>query len=213
MNDSDRRRYEMLVRVKPIVLVFIVFQHFWTMSISLDAQTSGSIIALNANLRGTPSNQGIVMNTVSQGTEFEVVKEQSPWYLIQTAKFVGWVHGNGIRLTDAGEEFREMFFPPQTVKPVTTTKSVTEGGSSVFEKEYVGGSDSLLTFNNETDRVLTIDFGNVKYSVRAGGSQTVTVGPGRYEFSASVPRARPTGGVGEFQAGYVYRWRFFIVQR
>jgi hypothetical protein len=100
----------------------------------------------------------------------------------------------------------------QGPKPKTTAKPVSSG-ESPFQREYVGGKSSTLTILNQTDRLLTLNFGGVKYAVPASGTQLIEVDEGRYEFSASVPRARPTGGVEEFMKGYRYTWRFYIVRR
>lgn len=61
---------------------------------------SASVTAVNANLRGTPSNNGKVVQRVSNGTVLEVIQQKGAWYLVQSAEYVGWIHGNTIRLND-----------------------------------------------------------------------------------------------------------------
>lgn len=73
---------------------------FLLAGLSTLAQDTVTVISIKANVRGTPTAKGIVVTTVDRGESFELIKEKSPWYLIQTPKFVGWIHGNSIRVGD-----------------------------------------------------------------------------------------------------------------
>lgn len=174
------------------------------------AQETITVTAIKANLRGTPSTSGIVVTTVNNGESFELIKEKAPWYLVQTPKYVGWIHGNSISLDNDFDKIAERY--PEPARPKTTLKPVT-GGDSLFESEYIGGDETSVLVVNQTDRLLTLNFGGVKYTVAAGKEYQIEIDGGRYEFSASVPRAYPTSGVEEFKTGYRYSWRFFIVKR
>lgn len=77
----------------------------------------------------------------------------------------------------------------------------------------MGGSETKISIINGTDRVLTLTFGGIRYVLEAGDRREIEVDGGRYEYSASVPRARPKSGVTEFGSGYRYTWRFYIVRR
>lgn len=101
---------------------------------------------------------------------------------------------------------------PPASGPKTTAKPITSEDSP-FQREYVGGETTTILIKNETDRVLTLIFGGVKYSLASGSQREIEVGGGRYEYSASVPRAYPKSGVKEFGKGYRFSWRFFIVRR
>jgi hypothetical protein len=101
---------------------------------------------------------------------------------------------------------------PAALKPRTTTKPLS-ADESPFKSEYVGGESTLIRVQNGTDRLLTLIFGGVKYTLAAGIEREIEVHGGRYEFSASVPRAYPIGGVKEFGKGYRYSWRFYLVRR
>lgn len=96
--------------------------------------------------------------------------------------------------------------------PRTTTKPVTSVDSP-FTPEYVGGDKTVIRVKNDTDRLLTLVFGGIKYTVVAGGERDIDVEGGRYEYSASVPNATPKSGVADFAKGYRWSWRFFIVVR
>lgn len=102
--------------------------------------------------------------------------------------------------------------PQDSPVPKTTTKPVTSVDSP-FVPEYVGGEKTVIRVKNDTDRLLTLVFGGVKYTVVAGGQRDIDIEGGRYEYSASVPNARAKVGVAEFAKGYRWSWRFFIVVR
>lgn len=176
------------------------------------AQESGVVTATKANLRGTPSTTGVVVTTLNYGDTFELVKDKAPWYLVQTPTYVGWIHGSvfsfGTEPTPPPAASDVTYEP---VAPKTTTKDVS--GTSYFETEYVGGSQPSISVTNSTDRMLTFVFGGVKYTVAAGGSREIEVNEGRYEYTASVPGARPTGGVENFKRGVRYIKRFYITRR
>lgn len=62
---------------------------------------SATVIAENAKLRGTPSERGKVVSVLEQDTSVEVIKQRSAWFLVQSTDYVGWLHGNTIRLTSS----------------------------------------------------------------------------------------------------------------
>lgn len=99
-----------------------------------------------------------------------------------------------------------------TEQPQKTTKPVTSG-TPVFEKEYLGGDSVSIVVKNDTDRILTLSFGGVRYILQPQMSKEIVAEGGRYEFAATAPSARPKTGVEEFAKGYRYTWRFFIVRR
>ncbi|MBX3266437.1 MAG: SH3 domain-containing protein [Acidobacteria bacterium] len=59
---------------------------------------SAKVISENANLRGTPAASGKVVDTLPRATSVQVIKQAGSWFLVQAAEYVGWVHGNTIRL-------------------------------------------------------------------------------------------------------------------
>lgn len=192
-----------MIRLFTFAFVFTMF------SLVTYSQQFGTVSAVKINLRGTPETAGVVMTTVNKGVAFEVIKDAAPWYLIQTATHVGWVHGNGIELyvpTSPRTDYEQL----RPTTPQKTTKSVTST-ESLFEKEYVGGSAVSLRIDNATDRLLTFVFGGVKYTISSGDSTVVVFETGRFEYSVSAPGVRGMSGVEEFSGGYDYSWRFTIV--
>ncbi len=64
-------------------LLFIT-SFIFAFSLSVFAQ-SATVIGDKANLRGTPNEQGKVVDTVSRNTSIEVIKQSGVWFLVQTA--------------------------------------------------------------------------------------------------------------------------------
>jgi len=182
-----------------IVLVLIF-------GLSVFAQESATVISIKANLRGTPSINGIVVTTADQGETFELVKDKSPWYLVQTPKYVGWIHGSAIRLNDSSESNYDNSRPRPTTAPVTGTEA-----DSPFRSEYVGGDTTTIYVSNSANRTLTLTFGGVKYVIGNGEKRTIEADGGNYEFLATARGVRSKSGVRTFRKGYSYTWDFFIV--
>lgn len=194
--------------IKKILLIVIALAMFAT---SVVPQDSGTV-NLRGPLRGTPNSTGIVMAFLESGETFEVVSQKGPWYLLQTGKYVGWMHGNFIRIETANSN--PIDFTPYETKPRPTSKPVTgTAADSPFQEEYVGGTNSEIYVSNSSNRTMNLDFGGVRYVLKSGEKKTITVGGGNYEFTASAPGVRSTSGVREFRKGYSYTWDFFIVTR
>lgn len=58
------------------------------------------VTAQNANLRGSPSATGKILDVVVKGQIFRLVEKRGEWALIETNKYVGWVPTKSI--TDSG---------------------------------------------------------------------------------------------------------------
>ncbi len=61
------------------------------------------VIGENAYLRGSAVETGAVVDTLSPGTKVAIIRQQGPWFLVQASPFVGWMHGNSLRLTRASK--------------------------------------------------------------------------------------------------------------
>jgi len=201
---------EELIQMKCKILTFLMLIF---LSLPLFAQESGVVISIQANLRGTPSNAGVIVTKLVKDETFQIYKVESPWYLIQSPKYVGWIHGNAIRITDEDESSPDPVITDSRndKRPKTTTKPLS-AGETPFQREYVGGTETVIRAVNDTDRILTLKFGGVTYTVPADKEVEIETGGGRYEYYASVPRATPTSGVKEFTSGYRWTWRFYIVR-
>jgi hypothetical protein len=179
-------------------------------------QETVTVIAIQANLRGTPDAKGISITNVIKGEQFELIKQADAWFLVQTPKYVGWLHGNTIELDQPKRSDYE--YPrvkptdPEIRIPRTTSKPTTE--TDAFEKKYVGGDvRPSITVINDANRKINLTFGGVRYIIDIASTLQLTVDGGNYEFSASAPGVRSISGVKAFDRGYSYSWSFYIVTR
>ena len=78
-------------------LSFLIILLFGIASLAAYSQTA-SVVSENANLRGTPTNDGKVVETLPKDSQIEVIKQKGAWFLVQSSDYVGWIHGNTIRL-------------------------------------------------------------------------------------------------------------------
>ena len=102
------------------------------------------VISEQANLRGTPTERGRVIDTVSQNDQVEIVKQAGAWFLVQTPDLVGWLHGNTIRLTSARNSSQGFYSTPAPVKSVaqpayTTPRTRTNADSRQYYRGPRGG--------------------------------------------------------------------------
>lgn len=52
-----------------------------------------TVLAINANVRGTPAPTGKVVETLPQDSRVEIIKQNGEWYLVQTHDYAGWMFG------------------------------------------------------------------------------------------------------------------------
>ncbi len=69
---------------------FLIISLFIFSSVNC-AQTTATIISENANLRGTPTEMSKVVDTISQYTSLEIIRQRGAWFLVQTTDYVGWI--------------------------------------------------------------------------------------------------------------------------
>jgi hypothetical protein len=68
-----------------------------------------------------------------------------------------------------------------------------------------------LEVKNDSNKELTLKIGETRYVFYSQETKTIQITPGKYSFYASAPSVIPDFGEENFQAGYVYTWRFYIV--
>ena len=71
---------------------------FFVSVLSVWGQSSATVIATKANLRGTPSVRGKIVTTVKKDDTVDVISKRGAWYLVQTIDSVGWITGNSISI-------------------------------------------------------------------------------------------------------------------
>ena len=78
------------------LIAFVLVLH----SFVIAQKQSVVITSVKANLRGTPDIHGIIVTTADMGDTFAVIKQEGSWFLVQNAKYVGWVHGSTVKVVD-----------------------------------------------------------------------------------------------------------------
>jgi uncharacterized protein YgiM (DUF1202 family) len=82
------------------------------------------VIGDDAYLRGSPTETGAIVDTLLPGTKVAIIRQQGPWFLIQASPFVGWIHGNSLRLKRAAKSA-----PASRVSPAETALSPATSAS------------------------------------------------------------------------------------
>lgn len=119
--------------MKSIKLMFLAL----LFGVSVNSQTA-SVIVENANLRGTPIEQGKVIETLPNGKTGSVLMQKGAWFLLQTEDYVGWIHGNTIKIDDTKLVMDSSRSPtPKTLK--TTLRKSTSSDSRTYIRGSRGG--------------------------------------------------------------------------
>ena len=74
----------------PIILILFA-------TAAVYAQTA-LVVADRADLRGSRSNAGKIVETLRRDFKVEIIKEEPGWLLVQTTDFVGWLASNSVRV-------------------------------------------------------------------------------------------------------------------
>lgn len=98
-------------------------------------------------------------------------------------------------------------------KPTSTVTPPKQNNQPVFERRYVGGNKPpQIVVTNDADVTLTLNFGSSKYTIPVGQTQTInTTDGGIFSFVASAPGVESLSREKNFERGYIYTWRFYIV--
>ncbi len=122
-------------------------------AISSSAQTA-RVISENANLRGTPKTSGKIVDTLPEFTNLEIIKQKGVWFLVQASEYVGWIHGNTIRLTETSTKIdRLSVFPSpsrRTRKPSRTRKRKRSRANRSYIRGPRGGCYYINRNGNKT---------------------------------------------------------------
>jgi hypothetical protein len=143
---------------------------------SIHAQTrTVTVISEKANLRGTPSASGAVVEQVAKDEVFELIKSNGAWYLVQTPRFVGWINGNTIKLNfdiqasepavskevptrvDSESASRPSVIEPTTPASITTTQTVTADNPTDPQRIYITGERGGCYYINSNGNKTYVD--------------------------------------------------------
>lgn len=119
--------------MKILKLLFLTILLLIIFNLSSYSQTA-TVISENTNLRGTPTSKGKIIHILPKDSKVEVIKQKGAWFLIQHSDFVGWVHGNTIKL-DEKLSSESVFLPGEYV--IQIPKNKESNSSSGKEKVKV----------------------------------------------------------------------------
>lgn len=107
------------------------------------------VITENANLRKAANSNGEIVQTISEGTNIEIVKQQGAWFLVKADGQTGWMHGNTIRFVDVEN---------LTTNNLTTDDTYTNSydSSSYYSSPYSGYSDSSSSTYNYRPKTVRV---------------------------------------------------------
>jgi hypothetical protein len=109
------------------------------------------VIAEGSSLRKTPSQNGEVIDLLSEDANLEVLKQRGAWFLVRTDDGLeGWMHGNTIRYADSTQSGNWTASQDLKVEPETDTRYVLP------EEEYVPAQPSK-TVARETRRAEALE--------------------------------------------------------
>ena len=123
----------------------LIFCSIVTLILAIAAFSQTAVVITdNANLRGTPTELGKVVETLPQDTVVEVIQQKGAWFLIQSTDYVGWMHGNTIRLSSTS-------VIPKTVRTTTVSSTKTRQSSDrVYTRGPRGGCYYINSNGNKT---------------------------------------------------------------
>lgn len=195
-----------------------------------------SVIVLNkldftAYLNNTLSSKGIDAKTKKDLVDTFAVKESirqhflysdSAYNLSELCKsIVAKIDTDNFEFIRKLDRIAEEVLNNKTNLPSTQSKKTTQptdtqpkqDNQPVFERRYVGGNKPpQIIVTNDADEVLTLNFGGSKYTIPVGQTQTInTTDGGVFSFVASAPGIESLSGQKNFERGYIYTWRFYVI--
>lgn len=152
------------------------------------------VTATRANLREDADVNSSAIIEIPKG-DLVVLLDRSPvasWYNVIHVKSnqEGWIHSSTI-----------LTYYTKNRKP-----SLTISGRSTGSYK-----NPTLEVKNDSDKTMTLKLGETRYVFSPQESKTIPLTSGRYSFHASAPNVIPDFGEQNFELGYIYTWRFYIV--
>lgn len=112
------------------------------------------VISENANLRGTPTESGKVVEVLSVDSNLKIIVQKGVWFLVQSTDYAGWIHGNTIKLLKKpsiidGFDIEE-FESRRPVSKPKTTPTRTRAASRSYIRGARGGCYYINGNGNKT---------------------------------------------------------------
>lgn len=115
---------------------------------------SATVISQNANLRGTPSSNGKVVEKLSQGTVVDVIQQRGAWFLVQSTDYAGWMHGNALKIANSFLTLEPQQIP-QVEQPAR--QAPTETKSTPAQPAYTRGPRGGCYYISSSGRKVYVD--------------------------------------------------------
>lgn len=146
------------------------------------------------NLREQPDPSSAIIKTLKYGSLLVLIsrEDNNSWYNVidvESGK-EGWIIS---KLVDVRYT--------QNRQPVAQLER--QRGNSTKQPE--------VTITNDSNVTLYLNFGGSRYTIASNDSTSFTISPGQYKFYATSPGILPDFGEENFEMGYKYTWRFYIV--
>lgn len=119
---------------------------------------------------------------------------------------------------DAGQPFRKVLYIDGNVYGYVSNSYLTnlkkidpDDSGSLTAVEKTINSTASITITNNTEKTVTITIGKSSYKFKPQETKTInSLKPGKYKNTASSPGVIPYVGYDRLEAGYVYKWQFYI---
>jgi hypothetical protein len=121
-----------------------------------DQPRTARVVAVNASLRQTPSDTGLVESEVPEGMVVKILDEKLPWYVVRVGDRVGWMHeatllfGNNVTTTTSERE-------PVRVSTPAETYPVSPPTRSTQERAYIRGPRGGCYYISGSGRKVYVD--------------------------------------------------------
>ena len=103
---------------------------------------SAVVTGQDAFLRGTPVENGAVVDTLAVNSRVHIIKQTGDWYLVQSFPFVGWIHGSLLRVENDNEAVKasmEVGADQSADRTESQTKKAPIAGEKIYKKGPRGG--------------------------------------------------------------------------
>ena len=156
------------------------------------------VVGGSASLRGTASEDGMQTDVLKLNTALDVYGKTGGWYLVQTAKYVGWLRSESVK----------------EVRPIATSLAASPANGTIFSVENTDARrNPRVNIRNNANRTLQLTFGGIKYIIKPKRGRILNLAPGKYKYTAAGGGATPYTRVENFRKGKVYKVNFLIRKR
>lgn len=165
---------------------------------------AAAVISGDANLRGTPRPSGSVITLLPNGTEVEILKQRDAWFLVQSPDYVGWIHGNTIRIIDPTESpvLERIYTSPLPVKTEITEATIVERAKPIeVEQRAPALTNTLILTQTATGRC---EDGTLTYGAERQGACSGHGGLAQWYAEPAYSAPQPSTG-GPIQVKGYYR--------